>query len=71
MNRIDSIKEKLPNLREDYLFDDWQELVNDVEYLLNEVERYKTALEKIANYDDDSRPCYPLYRIADEALEGK
>ena len=37
-----------------------------------EARRYREALERIANYDDDKYECYAstLARIAREALEG-
>ena len=83
MNSIESIKErnerrkKLKHDRKDEFAMlrelEYQGLVDqsveDVEYLLNEVERLKGALEKIRDWGDDRRECYPLYNIAEEALK--
>ena len=66
MNRLEDIRKRHDESVEDVNF---RIFAPDIEYLLNEVERLKGALEKILNHGDDRPDCYPLYNIAEEALK--
>jgi hypothetical protein len=64
VSRIDEIKERCNKYEGEYFVSR-----EEVEYLLSKLEIAQKALEKIENWGDDRPDCYPLYRIANDALQ--
>ncbi|MBB6731875.1 hypothetical protein [Cohnella zeiphila] len=65
---VKNINENEPQKNETAQY--WTErYIKDVQYLLSKLEIAEKALKEISEFDNDRPDCYPLYRIADAALE--
>lgn len=79
MNRLEEIRERLGNYKEEYLpyfesngqMHEWHQMFEDNQYLLNEVERLKGALKEITEVTiaNGEISAGDMFSIAVEALK--